>query len=188
MTKLPKALQKGPFTYQQALDAGLTFSTLRRLVASEQCYSVSRGVYMPINIDYNEENQFKVATLITGEPSVICLLSALSVYGLTDQIPRQTWVTVPKSKRTREKSLKILRQVDPQWNIGIHKKNGYSITSIERTIVEAFFYKRMLGSNVAISALREAVKAKITTPSKVLDMSKKLGVVRSILPYLEAMA
>ncbi len=143
---------------------------------------------MPASLDYNEENQFKVATLIVGEPSAICLLSALSVYDLTDEIPRQTWVTVPQSKRTREKSLKILRQVDPQWDIGIHKRNGYAITSIERTIVEAFFYKRMLGSNVAVHALREAVRKKLTTPSKVLDMAKKLGVVHSLLPYLEAMA
>lgn len=188
MTKLPKALQKGPFTYQQALAAGLSFGTLRGLVANEKCYAVTRGIYMPINIDYNEENQFKVATLIIGGPSAICLLSALSVYGLTDQIPRQTWVIVPKSKRTREISLKILRKADPQWNIGIHKKNGYSITSIERTIVEAFFYKRMLGSNVAIEALRKAIKGNLTTPSKVLDLSKKLGTVRSILPYVEAMA
>lgn len=188
MKKLPKALQKGPFTYKQALAAGLNLRSVRQLVADEQCYTVAKGIYIPTSLDYNEENQFKAATLVVGAPSAICLLSALSVYNLADQIPRQTWIIVPKSKRTNVRSLKILRMSDPMWDIGIEKKNGYSITSIERTIVEAFCYKRMLGSNVAVEALREGIKNKLTTGSKVLSMAQKLGVVHRLLPYLEAIA
>ena len=123
-----------------------------------------------------------------GKPSAICLVSALSVYGLTDVIPRKTWITVPATKRTQISSLKVLRQIDPQWNIGIEKKDGYMITSIERTLVESFCYKNMIGSNTPIEALREGIRQKLTTPSKVLDMAKKMGVVHRILPYLEAMA
>jgi len=81
-----------------------------------------------------------------------------------------------------------LRQSDPQWAIGIEKRNGYAITSVERTVVESFCYKNMIGSTVPIESLREAVRKKMTTPSKVLDMAKKMGVVHRVLPYLEAMA
>jgi predicted transcriptional regulator of viral defense system len=143
---------------------------------------------MPTSAEYNEVNQFKVATLVVGQPSAICLISALSVYGLTDVIPRKTWITVPAAKRTQISSLKVLRQSDPQWNIGIEEKDGYMITSIERTLVESFCYKNLIGSTVPIEALREAVRKKLTTPSKVLDMAKKMEVVHRILPYLEAMA
>ncbi|MFN7454626.1 MAG: hypothetical protein ACK5RO_08195 [Pseudobdellovibrionaceae bacterium] len=187
-TKLPKTLQKGPFTYKQALASGLNLRMVRQLVADGHCYTVAKGVYMPTSVEYNEENQFKAATLVVGQPSAICLVSALSVYGLTDTIPRKTWITVPATKRTQVSSLKVLRQSDPQWNIGIETKNGYTITSIERTLVESFCYKNMIGSTVPIEALREAVRKKLTTPSKVLDMAKKLGAVHRILPYLEAMA
>jgi predicted transcriptional regulator of viral defense system len=188
MTNLPKVLQKGPFTYKQALAAGLNLRSIRQLVSDEQCYTVAKGVYMPSNVEYNEENQFKAATLVVGVPSAICLLSALSVYGLTNVIPRKTWITVPPTKRTQISSLKLLRQTNPQWSIGIEKRTGYNITSIERTLVESFCYKTMLGSTVPVEALREAVRKKITTPSKVLDMAKSMGVVHRVLPYLEAMA
>lgn len=188
MTKLPKALQKGPFTYKQALASGLNLKSVRQLVADGQCYTVAKGIYMPASVEYNEENQFKAATLVVGIPSAICLVSALSVHGLTNVIPRKTWITVPATKRTKIPSLKVLRQSDPQWDIGIEKKDGYNITTVERTLVESFCYKTMLGSTVPIEALREAVTKKLTTPSKVLDMAKKMGVVHRILPYLEAMA
>src|SRR5690606_33991670 len=95
MTKLPKALQKGPFTYKQALTSGLNLRRVRQLVSDGQCYTVAKGVYMPTSAEYNEVNQFKAATLVVGQPSAICLVSALSVYGLTDIIPRKTWITVP---------------------------------------------------------------------------------------------
>ena len=186
--KLPKALQTGPFTYKQALVSGLNLRMVRQLVADEKCYTVAKGIYMPTCIEYNEINQFKVATLVVGQPSAICLVSALSVYGLTDIIPRKTWIAVPATKRTQISILKVLRQSDPQWNVGIEKKDGYMITSLERTLVESFCYKNMVGSTVPIEALREAFKKKLTTPSKVLDMAKKMKEVHRILPYLEAMA
>jgi len=185
---LPKALQKQPFTYQQAISSGLTLRSIRRLVSDGQCYTVAKGIYMPTCVEYHEENQFKVATLIVGFPSAICLVSALSVYGLTDVIPRKTWITVPATKRTQIKSLKLLRQTNPQWDFGIEKRNGYSITSIDRTVVESFCYKKMLGSTIPIEALRMAIKKKFSTPSKLLDVAKKMGVVHRLLPYLEVMA
>jgi predicted transcriptional regulator of viral defense system len=188
MTTLPKTLQKGPFTYKQALASGLNLRMVRNLVADGQCYTVAKGVYMPTRVEYNEINQFKAATLVVGQPSAICLVSALSVYGLTDVIPRKTWITVPAKKRTQISTLRVLRQSDPRWSIGIEAKDGYMVTSVERTLIESFRYRRMIGSNVAIEALREAIRTKRTTPSKVLDMAKKMKVVHLMLPYLEVMA
>lgn len=186
MAKLPRALQKGPFTYKQALKAGLNLRKVRQLLVDEQCYTVAKGIYMPTNIEYNEENQFKVATLIVGPRSAISLLSALSSYGLTDVIPRKTWITVPAIKRTQILSLKLLRQSNPQWTIGIERREGYCITTIERTLVESLCYKNMIGASIPIEATREAIRKKLTSGSKVLEMAKKMGVVHRILPYLEA--
>jgi predicted transcriptional regulator of viral defense system len=186
--KLPKPLKKGPFTYQQALDTGLRFHTVRQLVANEQCYTVAKGIYMPTSLEYTEENQFRAATLIVGEPSAVCLISALSFYHLTDQIPRKTWLAVPHAKRTQATNLKLFRLRDPLWNIGIIKHEGYSITSIERTIIDCLYYKRMIGTNTAIEALHLAVKKKVTTGSKILSLAGHMGVVPKLLPYLESIS
>ncbi len=188
MKSLPKNLKKEPFTTQEAITAGISKIELKGLVTDGLCYSVARGIYMPSNLDYNEEYQFKVATLIVGEPSAICLISALSIYQLTDQIPKKTWIIVPNTKRTNEKGIKLLRQRDPQWNIGIQKHNGYSITSVERTIVDCFCYARIIGLNTAVESLRDALAKKLTTGSKVLEMAKKMGVLHRLFPYIAATA
>ena len=141
--------------------------------------------FMPSSLDYSEEYQFKVATLVVGAPSVICLISALSLYHLTDQIPKKTWIIVPNTKRMAIRGLRLLRQRDPKWDIGIVKQNGYCITSIERTLVESFCYSKIIGANTAIQALREALK-KMTTGAKVYAMAEKMGVLHRLLPYLVA--
>ena len=187
-SKLPNNLKKAPFTYKQALAVGLDFHTIRQLVVDEQCYTVAKGIYMPTNLEYTEENQYKAATLIVGELSAVCLISALSFYHLTDQIPRKTWLTVPHEKRTQVKNIKLLRLRHPNWDLGIIKHDGYSITSVERTLVDCFCFKTMIGVNIAIEALHEAVKKKITTGSKVLEMATQMGIVPKIQPYLESIA
>lgn len=188
MRKIPKELKKGPFTYRQAASCGLNLRSFRNLVADGAIEQVARGVYLPAGYDYSDEEQFKVATLIVGEPSAICMISALSSYELTDVIPKKTWIMVPASKRSRYTELKLHRARRPQWDIGIEKRDGYRITSIERTIVEALCARTKLGAQVGVVALRKAVQSKKTTLSKVMDMAKRLEVLHRVLPYVEAMS
>ena len=85
---------------------------------------------------------FQEACAYIGTPSAISLLSALSYYNLTDTIPNKIWLIVPISKRTRRRDLRLLRITNPHWDIGIDKKQGYWITSINRTLVDIFIYKK----------------------------------------------
>jgi len=132
--------------------------------------------------------QFEVATIIAGKPSAICLISALFHYGLTDVVPKKTWIMVPNEKRSRNRELKLHRARTPDWNIGIVKHKGYSVTSVERTIVEAICYRHKLGSTIGVEALRKSVQSQKTNLSKVMDMAKKLGVLPRLIPYIEALA
>jgi predicted transcriptional regulator of viral defense system len=189
MIKIPTKLKKRPFTYQQAIAAGLNLRNFRSLVAKGTFTQITRGVYLPTmgNWDYNEEEQFRVATLVVGTPSAVCLISALSFYNLTDLIPKKVWIMVPNSKRTQDKQIKAQRIRNPNWDIGIKKDNGYSITSIERTVVDAICAKNKIGTNTAVEALRRAVKSKQTTYSKIMEMAKQLEVLHRVLPYIEAL-
>jgi predicted transcriptional regulator of viral defense system len=188
MRKVPAQLKKGPFTYQQAIAQGLNLRSFRELVAAGAFEQVVRGVYTPKGRDYSEEDQFRVATLIVGEPSAICLISALSYYDLTDIIPKKTWIMVPDTKRSQLPGLKVQRHRSPDWNIGIEMHDGYSMTSVERTIVEAICNRAKIGTQVSVEALRKSVQTKQTTLSKIMNMAKQLGVLHRVLPYIEALS
>ncbi len=188
MQKIPKPLKKSPFTYRQAMDQGLTQRALQYLVESGDLEHVSRGIYRTAGQDYSEEDQYRAATLLMGAPSAICLISALSHYGVTDLIPKKTWIVVPHTKRSQHRELKLQRSRSPEWDIGIESRQGYNITSLERTLVEAICYRNKIGTSTAINALRKAVSSKKTSLSKIMAMAKQLSVLHRVLPYIETLA
>ena len=188
MRRLPLKLQNKPFTVKQAAKMGLSFYELSKLVSSGVVEQISRGIYQVSSGDLDEESQYRIATLRVGTPSAICLLSALSHYHLTDMIPKKTWIMVPGGKRTADRTLKLFRSRNPQWKIGLQKKEGYFITNIERTIVDCLVQRSRIGTNTSIAALKTAIDSKQTTLGKVLEMAKSLGVVHRVLPYIEALS
>ena len=188
MNNLPSQLRTKPFTPNQAARLGLSFYELSKLVSNGAVEQIARGIYRAAGGDINEEEQCRVATLRVGYPSAICLLSALSHYHLTDLIPKKTWIMVPIQKRTSDQTIKLLRSRNPQWKVGIQREDGYSITTIERTLVDCLTHRSRLGANTSIAALKSAIQSKKTTLSRVLEMAKALGVTHRILPYIEAFA
>ncbi len=189
MKELPLKLVEKPFTYQNAIREGLTKYDLTQLMRAGVIERMARGVYMSTDYDSTEpEGQYLLATVQCGQPSAICLLSALDHYHVTDQIPKQVWVMVPQSKRIQSSQIKLIRARNPQWDVGVDTSNPYWITTLPRTLVECLLYKRRLGSDVAISALKAAVREKKTTLSDVLKVAGDLGVQHRIVPYIETLA
>ena len=185
---LPKALKDKPFTYKEASAHGLTQYSIQKLIVSGVIERLERGLYRSIGEDLSDEELYRRAMKIVGKPAAVCLLSALSHYELTDAIPKQVWLMVPMAKRVRSSSVKLYRTRDPNWNIGILSQDGYSITSIERTIVDALTLKALVSPRLGIDALKAAISKKQTSANKILDIADKLGVKHRILPYLEALS
>ena len=188
MRQLPGELQNQPFTLRQASMLGLTFYDIGKLLADGTLEKVSRGVYQVSGTASNEEADFCIAALRVGTPSAVCLISALSFHHLTDTIPKKTWIMVPFSKRSADRSLRVFRARNPSWKVGIDKRAGYSITNIERTVVECLALRSRIGATIAIEALRRAIDSKKTNLGKVADMAKKLKLLHRILPYIEALS
>ncbi len=184
---LPKELMYEPFTYKQALTLGLTQYSLRCLLEQEVISRVGRGVYLSYEVDLSEEIQFAIASLVVGEQSAICLLSALSYYVLTDIIPKKVWVIVSSNKRTTNKDLKIFRTTSPKWHLGVDKKNGFYITSIERTLVECLVNKKYFPASAISKSIKLAIEEKMTTGDKILKMSACLKLNHKVVPYLEVL-
>lgn len=187
LKSIPKNLLKQPFSTQEAVKSGLSKATLSRMVKSGVLDRISLGVYQVSEQSvYDQESLYQVATIRSGLPSAICLLSALEHYNLTDEVSRHTWILVPASKRITAPSIKLVRSRNPHWEIGIKKKNGYWITSIERTLVDCILSMKKIGSQIALSALKRALSEKKVKLGRVMDIAKQMGVEKRILPYIQA--
>jgi predicted transcriptional regulator of viral defense system len=185
--KFPTALKKGPFSVADAQMHGVNRLKLFRLVQHGYLERIERGIYRVCAEDIDDEEAFRSATLRVGPDSAICLLSALSYYHLSDEIPHQIWLMVEQQKRTIHRDLRVIRVLHPNWNIGIETHKGYKITSIERTLVEAIIGRRYLGPMLGIESLKLALIEKKTTLAKVIDMASKLGFLNRIKHVIEVL-
>jgi len=180
---------KRPFSAHEASSLGLSRATLTRMVKAGHLDRLSRGVYqMSGRDDETGEDRYRIATLRCGTPSAVCLLSALEHYHVTDQITKQVWVLVPEPKRIASKELKLVRSRNPQWDIGVRKMKQYWITTLERTLIDCLVYRRLIGSQVALEAIKQALTEKKVKLGDLYDMAKKVGVEHRVRPYIEALA
>lgn len=177
-----------PFSAADAKEKGISRHFLRKLIAKGQIEQVTHGVYRKSQDDFNAEDDYRAAHLRVGEPSAICLISALAHYNLTDLIPRTTWILVPLKKRSQYQDLRLMRKRDPLWKTGIIRGKGYSITTVERTLVDCLVHHRQVGKGIAIESLRKAIQTKKCSLKKVLDMAIQMKVDHRIRPYIEALS
>ena len=95
---------------------------------------------------------------------------------------------VPSPKRVSSKDLKLVRSRHPQWEVGIQKGKYYWITTLERTLIDCLLYRRVIGSQIALEAIKQAVAQKKAKLGLLYDMAKKMGVEHRVRPYIEALA
>ena len=183
---IPKTLEKKRiFTFTQAVSQGLSRYAIAKLLKDGHLERVNRGLYQVTATSFSNEDIYRQATTIVGVPSAVCLWSALVFYDLTDEIDAQTWVWVPLAKRVRNKNVRVVRAKELHWRTGIVHNDGYWITSIERTVVEALAYPRFVGTMAANNALKKALNKKHTDIGKIVEMATKLGLLQRIRKILE---
>lgn len=147
------------FTSKEAKILGVPSAVLSYYVKSGKLNRIHRGVYQAI--DYQNPNAFRWVDLIEAVHSinggVVCLISALAVYDLTEEIPRQHWIGIRHATSARSnRQIKIIRFRDLDLGkIEIELEGArIPIFDRERTIIDAF---RLLSRETAIKALKSAV-------------------------------
>lgn len=193
----PKAalIQLGPllkapsFTSREAARVGVTAATLAHYTNHGDLERLSRGVYRAEGAPDFED--FRWEDLITAvqavKDGVICLTSALAIYGLTEEIPRQHWIAIRNGTRHRAPaSTKVIRMRNLELGKTKIEMSGLtlSIFDRERTLVDAFRY---LSHETAYKALKMAVSKKGREKVDLEKMRKYAQTLRvKIDPYLLA--
>ncbi len=189
LTKLGAMLKKPSFTAQEARAFGVHPSLLTYYATHGYIEKLSRGVYRGLEAN-RKEVPFEWEDLIAAAQSipqgVICLVSALSIYDLTDEMPRQFWIAVPNDTRPpRRPQAKIIRMRDIKTGVTRMKLGEVNIKIFdrERTVIDAFRY---LSKEIAIKALRRYLDGKQQKPDlqRLITYSKALRT--PISEYVEA--
>lgn len=183
--QLANLLKRPIFTSKEAKSMGMHPALLSYYAKKGVIKRVNRGVYRGADVSLSFQWGDLIEAVYGVNGGVVCLLSALAVYGLTDEIPRQHWIGISHATDAKQSSsLKIVRF----RNLGLGKTTIeldevlVPIFDRERTIVDAF---RLLSREVAIKALKMAL-AQTGDPRldliKLQAYAKKLRV--NIDPYL----
>ena len=87
---------------QDLREQGIAGTTIRRALDDGELIRISRGLYQ--HPDAEIDSDVTLAEVAKRIPKgVIAMTSALAWHGLTDQIPRKTWVAIQCLKRLRLK-------------------------------------------------------------------------------------
>lgn len=152
-------LKKPSFTSREARAIGVSSAVLAHYVKTGKLKRVGRGIYQEANHTPPSLARWNdLAEAVLSIPGgVACLISALAVYDLTEEIPRQHWIGIRHGTSARStRQIKIVRFRDLELGQTEIDLEGVSIPIFdrERTIVDAF---RLLSRETAIKALKLAI-------------------------------
>ena len=190
LEKIENLLSAANFTSKEAKQCGVSTETLAYYVKAGELERLGRGLYRGIHAPTLQSFQWEdLITAVRGvENGVICLTSALALYELTDEIPRQHWIAISHgTSHHASPMVKIIRMRNHslgKTTIDIDS-TVVSIFDRERTILDAFRY---LSKETALKALKtglEQPREKRIDVNKLRSYAKKMKVI--IDPYLLAL-
>jgi len=168
--------------------------TLTRLVATGQLERVGRGLYR-LPGGSASEHETLVAVAAQVPPAVFCLLTALQFHGLTTQLPREVWIAMPRGShvpRLDYPPLKMVQSSGEAFGAGVEEhvrdRVPLRVYGVARTVADCFKHRNKIGLDVALEALRDALKQKKTTVDELWRYARICRVANVMRPYLEAMA
>jgi predicted transcriptional regulator of viral defense system len=168
------------FRPSQVAELGLTRDQLRTLVRRGQVEHVGRGLYRLADADATEHYSLAMACARVPN-SVVCLLSALRVHGIGTQAPAAIWLAIPhkaRMPRLPALRLRLVRFSGSACTFGV-KATSFEgvparITTPARTVADCFRFERLVGAEVAIEALQDALRQRKVTIAELARVEEVL--------------
>jgi len=179
-----------------ALDElGLTKHRFYALVTAGAYEQIAPGIYLrPGALD---DTTAGWASIACRKPSAtICLLTALALHDLTDEIPRASDVALPRGERVLSVGYAPVRWHSfdkATFDVGRDRRElvdgiAIGIYSAERTIVDTYRLRHELGSDLATEGLKRWLRRRGSKPADLLTVAqafpKALPSLRSALEIL----
>jgi predicted transcriptional regulator of viral defense system len=174
--------------------AGIPLAYLKRMTNAGELAQLGRGLYQdPGRVGEDIAHNLAQAARLAPK-GTISLLSALRHHELTTQLPHAVWMTIPHNARTPKTDglpLEIVRATGSALTEGVDyiKIEGVNVPiyNVAKTIADCFKHRRHVGEDVAIEALRDALRLKKTAVSELTRYAEIDRVAGRVGPYLKAL-
>ena len=171
---------------------GIARESLLRLYRQGFLVRAARGVYALADSPSSEHHSLAVAAKRVSR-GVICLLSALRFHGLTTQDPHEVWIAIDFKARKpsiQSPALRVVRFSGRALVEGTeeHEIEGVQVHvySVTKTVADCFKYRHKIGTDVAIEALRDALRSRKASIDDIHRYAKVCRVANVMRPYLES--
>lgn len=172
---------------------GISFPVLERLVATGAAVKIGPGVYKLAGAEASELETIAMVASAVPE-SIVCLLSALAIHEIGTQSPHQVWIALDRKARKPKKLgslVRVVRFSRQMLSYGVVSREilgvRVRITSPARTVVDCFRYRKKIGIDIAIEALRDAVNSRKATVDEIVRAAEVCRARTVIRPYLETL-
>jgi predicted transcriptional regulator of viral defense system len=125
---------------------------------------------------------------------VICLASALELYGLTTFNPSEIYVAIPNSSKKPKidyPPVKIFYFRDRFYKPGIEEIKTKDVTvkiyNKEKTVCDMFRYRKKIGEDIALEGLKNYLNRKDANIKKLSEYAEICRVKTILQPYLKAL-
>ncbi len=177
---------------QDLAEAGIPRVLLTRLCRKHRLNRLGRGLYALPDADITENHSMaEVARRIPH--AIVCLLSALRFHGLTTQAPFEIWIAIDRKARKPKVEtipLRVVRFSGRVKTYGIEEhiveNVTVRVTSAAKTVVDCFRYRKKIGLDVALEALRDYRRTR-KSRDELWHAAKACGALSVMRPYMEAM-
>ncbi len=163
---------------------------LRRLVDGGVMLKVGRGLYTLA--DRKPSGSFSLSQAAARAPGgIVCLLSALEFHDIGTQMGYRVWLAVGNKGPVKidDVPVRIVRMSGKSFDSGIetHEIGGIPIQiySASKTIADCFKFRRLVGIDVALEALREGWRERKFEVDELIEFARIDRVEKLIRPYLE---
>ncbi|MBI1401035.1 type IV toxin-antitoxin system AbiEi family antitoxin domain-containing protein [Hyphomonas sp.] len=182
--------RKGIMRLSELMAEGISQPTLSRLVNAGELVRPARGLYELAETEF--ELTHTLATVTKRVPrGVICLISALQYHDITLQTSNRVWVAIGESDRKPQlhyPKVRIVRFGEKAFERGIesHRIDGVAVRIFDpaKSVVDCFRYRNTVGLDVALEALRVAIRKRKASPDSIAEYAKALRIWSVLQPYI----
>jgi predicted transcriptional regulator of viral defense system len=183
----------GTLRTAEALRLGIYPRTLYELRDAGILERLSRGLYRLAELPALSDPDLAIVALKIPQ-AVICLVSALAFHELTTQVPHAVNIALPRGARSPRLDyppLRIFRFSGPAWSEGVEThqvgQTSVRIYCPEKSVADSFKFRRKIGLDIAIEALKLYRQSPGFDVSTLLHYARVCRVESVMKPYLEAL-
>lgn len=184
---------KGLLRASEAIGFGVPEYIIYEMVQNGELIKEARGIYRLAG-SAPQRNPHIVHVSLLVPKGIICLNSALHVYGLTTKIPNSVYVSLPQNAgrpHIKYPPLEVFWVTNSIHMIGVDVKvlDGVKVKIYDRekTVADCFKFRKRIGENTAIEALKNYVNQPKLDVQKLIEYAKVNRVEKLMTPYLKSL-